>query len=198
MSATDSSQFAPMITGVILAGGLGTRMGGIDKGLQRHDGKALVAHVAARLAPPVARLLINANRSETAYAAFGYPLVADRIKGFAGPLAGLHAAFSAADTPLVVTAPCDSLGLPLDLVARMHRAMVVSQANLAIAKAAGRLHPVFCLCHRSLLAQLEAYLEVGGRKVRAWYAAMGAIEVDFSDQSKAFANFNTLDDLAKR
>lgn len=186
-----------MITGVILAGGLGTRMGGVDKGLQLYDGKALVWHVAKRLAPQVDHLLINANRSEAEYAAFGYPVLADQITGFAGPLAGLHAALTAAKTPLVLTAPCDSPGLPLDLVCRLHGALRSTQANLTIARAGGRLHPVFCLCRRSLLGQLEVYLEGGGRKVAAWCAEMGAIEVDFSEQSEAFGNFNTLDDLTK-
>lgn len=186
-----------LITGVILAGGQGTRMGGVDKGLQLHGGKALVWHVAERLAPQVDLLMINANRNEAAYTAFGYPVFADRITGFAGPLAGLHAALSVASTPLVLTAPCDSPGLPLDLVSRLHGAQQASHANLAIAKASGHLHPVFCLCRRSLLAQLEAYLRGGGRKVAAWCADMGAIEVDFSDQSESFGNFNTLDDLTR-
>jgi molybdopterin-guanine dinucleotide biosynthesis protein A len=186
-----------MITGVILAGGLGRRMGGVDKGLQLLDGKALVRHVAERLAPQVDHLLINANRSEAEYAALGYPLIADRITGFAGPLAGLHAALAAATTPLVVTAPCDSPRLPFDLVIRLRTALLASNANLAIATAGGRLHPVFCLCRTSLLPALESYLQGGGRKVALWCTEMGAIEVDFSDQSAAFGNFNTLDDLAR-
>lgn len=197
MPAPATRQPAALITGVILAGGQGTRMGGVDKGLQLHGGKALVRHVAERLSPQVAQLMINANRNEAAYAAFGYPVFADQITGFAGPLAGLHAALSVANTPLVLTAPCDSPGLPLDLVSRLDSALQASHANLAIAKAGGRLHPVFCLCRRSLLGQLEAYLQGGGRKVAAWCADMGAIEVDFSDQSEAFGNFNTLGDLAK-
>jgi molybdopterin-guanine dinucleotide biosynthesis protein A len=192
-----SGQAEAMITGVILAGGRGTRMRGVDKGLQLHAGKALVRHVADRLAPQVGHLLINANRSEAEYAAFGYPILGDRIAGFAGPLAGLHAALAAAGTPLVVTAPCDSPRLPLDLVCRLHSALRAAHANLAIAAAGGRLHPVFCLCERSLLPQLEAYLQDGGRKVAAWCAEMGAVEVDFSDQCEAFDNFNTLDDLAR-
>jgi molybdopterin-guanine dinucleotide biosynthesis protein A len=186
-----------MITGVILAGGLGTRMGGVDKGLQLLDGKALVKHVADRLAPQVDHLLINANRSKAEYAAFGYPMFSDRIAGFAGPLAGLHAALAEAETPLVLTVPCDSPRLPVDLVSRLHRALQTDHANLAIAKAAGRLHPVFCLCRRSLLPQLETYLHDGGRKVATWCAEMSALEVDFSDQSEAFSNFNTLNDLAR-
>ena len=148
MPAPATRQPAALITGVILAGGQGTRMGGVDKGLQLHGGKALVRHVAERLTPQVAQLMINANRNEAAYAAFGYPVFADQITGFAGPLAGLHAALSVANTPLVLTAPCDSPGLPLDLVSRLDSALQASHANLAIAKAGGRLHPVFCLCRR--------------------------------------------------
>ena len=185
-----------LITGVILAGGLGTRMGGVDKGLQLYAGKPLVWHVASRMAPQVEHLLINANRSDTEYAAFGYPLLADRIAGFAGPLAGLHAALSTASTPLVLTAPCDSPRLPLDLASRMHDALLSTNANVAIARAGERLHPVFCLCRRSLQEELEAYLASGSRKVAGWCAEMGTIEVDFSDQCEAFGNFNTLDDLA--
>lgn len=200
MSPANSSpvtQAAAAITGVILAGGLGTRMGGVDKGLQPFNEQALIIHVANRFAPQVSRLMINANRSSTEYAALGYPLISDRISGFAGPLAGLHAALGAAETQFVATAPCDSPNLPLDLVSRLHTALNAANANLAIATAGGRLHPVFCLCRTSLLPALEAYLLSGGRKVAQWCFQMGAIEVDFSDQLEAFGNFNTLDDLRK-
>lgn len=171
-------------------------MGGADKGLQLFRQQALVSHVASRLAPQVDRLLINANRSAVEYAAFGYPLIRDRIEGFAGPLAGLHAALSAAETPLVATAPCDSPMLPLDLVSRLHGAMESAKASLAIVTAGDRLHPVFCLCTTALLPPLETYLLSGGRKVAHWCRDMGAIEVDFSDQIDAFGNLNTLDDLS--
>ena len=103
---------------------------------------------------------------------------------------------SAAATPLVLTAPCDSPRLPLDLASRMHDALLSTNANVVIARAGERLHPVFCLCRRSLLGALEAYLASGSRKVAGWCAEMGTIEVDFSDQCEAFGNFNTLDDLA--
>lgn len=183
------------ITGVVLAGGLARRMGGVDKGLQLLDGRPLVAHVAARLAPQVAGLLINANRSHAAYAVLGYPLLSDEVPDFAGPLAGLHAALGASENPLVVTVPCDSPYLPEDLVCRLQAAMLATGANLAIARCEGRLHPVFCLCRKSLQEQLATYLNEGGRRVAQWCAAMGAVEVDFDDQPAAFRNFNTLDDL---
>jgi molybdenum cofactor guanylyltransferase len=197
MPTSTSKQTKAAITGVILAGGLGTRMGGVDKGLQLLGGKALVKHVAERLAPQVDHLLINTNRSRAEYATFGFPLIADHFVGFAGPLAGLHAALSEAGTPLVLTVPCDSPKLPLDLVDRLYDALQTGHGNLSIAKAAGRLHPVFCLCRASLQPRLEAYLQGGGRKVAAWCAEMDAIEVDFSEQSEAFENFNTLNDLER-
>lgn len=137
------------ITGIILAGGLGRRMGGVDKGLQLLDGRPLVRHVAERLAPQVDQLLINANRSQADYAALGYPVLADEIPDFAGPLAGLHAALSAATTAWVVTVPCDSPYLPLDLVSRLQAGLQSSAAGLAVAHVEGRLHPVFCLCRTS-------------------------------------------------
>lgn len=184
------------ITGVILAGGLARRMGGVDKGLQVLAGRPLVAHVIERLAPQVGGLLINANRSHAEYGALGYALLADRIPDFAGPLAGLHAALVAATTPLVVTVPCDSPYLPRDLVARLHAAMLDQRADLAIARAAGRVHPVFCLSRTALAPQLDIFLRQGGRRVMEWCAGAGGVEVDFDDQPGAFRNFNTLDDLA--
>ena len=184
------------ITGVILAGGLARRMGGVDKGLQLLAGRPLVAHVIERLAPQVGSLLINANRSQAEYGALGYPLLADEIPDFAGPLAGLHAALVASATPLVLTVPCDSPYLPLDLARRLHAAMLDKGADLAIARAAGRVHPVFCLCRTGLAPQLEIFLRQGGRRVMEWCAGAGCVEVDFDDQPDAFRNFNTLDDLA--
>ena len=182
------------ITGVILAGGLGRRMGGVDKGLQLLDGEPLVTHVARRLSPQVGQLVINANRSQADYAKQGYPLIADDIDGFAGPLAGLHAALKASTTPLVVMAPCDSPFLPGDLVERLAASLKDASSRLSIARADGRLHPVFCLCRIELLPELDYYLKAGGRRVAQWCAEMGAQEVDF-DEVAAFRNFNTLDEL---
>lgn len=185
------------ITGVILAGGLGRRMGGVDKGLQLLDGKAMVRHVAERLAPQVGALLINANRNQAAYAALGYPLIADLVPDFAGPLAGLHAALSAATTPLVVTAPCDSPFLPLDLVQRLHDGLNRARADLAVARTFDQPHPVFCLCHRSLLPHLTDFLSTGGRKFDRWYSTLQAVEVPFDDEAAAFDNINTPEELQR-
>ncbi len=185
----------PLVTGVILAGGQGSRMGGVDKGLQLFRGQRLVSHVIARLAPQVDTLLININRNPDTYATLGYPLITDQIGGFLGPLAGLHTSMSHALTPLVLTAPCDSPCLPPDLLARLLAALQANQAPLAIATTNGRQHPVFCLAHCSLRQPLEDYLAQGGRKFMHWCRENACIEVDFSDEAEAFANFNTLDAL---
>lgn len=182
------------ITGVVLAGGLGRRMGGADKGLLPYRGQPLARHMADRLAPQVDEVLINANRNAEAYAAFGYPVIGDSFPDFAGPLAGLQAALAAAQYPLVATVPCDSPAFPTDLVARLRAALDDADVQLAVVVAAGRLHPVFCLCRRDVLADLSAYLTDGGRKMMEWQGRLRRIEVAFADPAP-FANLNTPDDL---
>jgi molybdopterin-guanine dinucleotide biosynthesis protein A len=182
------------VTGVILAGGLGRRMGGIDKGLQLLQGRPMVQWVLEGLAPQVDRVLISANQNLERYAEFGCPVLPDRIVGFAGPLAGLHAALMQATTPLLVTAPCDSPCLPADLVMRLHAAMTTAGAQLAVARSGDRVHRAFCLVQRELLPQLDAFLATGGRKVGLWHAGLKVVEVGFDDES-AFDNVNTTAEL---
>lgn len=184
------------IAGVVLAGGLGRRMGGVDKGLQLLQGRPMVAWVLERFAPQVGELMINANQNPEVYAGFGHPVVPDRIAGFAGPLAGLHAALSATSLPLVATVPCDSPFLPTDLVGRLRAALEAAQADLAVARTLDQPHPVFCLCRRDLLDHLTAFLEGGGRKVDFWYATLKVVEVPFDDEVGAFSNINTREELA--
>lgn len=182
-------------TGVILAGGLGRRMGSVDKGLQDFRGKPLAAWAAERFGPQVDELLINANRNEEAYAALGHPVIADRLPGFAGPLAGLHAALANARHPLVATVPCDSPFLPTDLVERLGSALHRSGATIAVARCDGRTHPVFCLCRRDVLPALEQTILRNELRFERWIHAQHFVEVDFDDQPQAFANINTLDEL---
>jgi len=184
------------VAGVILAGGLGRRMGGVDKGLQPLRGRPMVQWVLERFAPQVDEVLINANRHTEDYGAFGCPVIGDRIAGFAGPLAGLHAAMCATAQPFIATVPCDSPFLPADLIARLKEALLQRQADLATVRALGRAHPVFCLCRRSVLPRLTAFLQGGGRKVEAWHATVATAEVDFDDQAEAFSNINTREELA--
>jgi molybdopterin-guanine dinucleotide biosynthesis protein A len=183
------------VSGIVLAGGQGRRMGGVDKGLQLLRGKPMVAHVLARLAPQVSEVLINANQNLEAYAKFGHRVVPDAIGGFAGPLAGLHAGLAAASQPLAVTVPCDSPFLPLDLVARLRQALEKNAADLAVAKTGEQPHPVFSLVRRSVLDHLGRFLTSGGRKIDAWYATLKVVEVAFDDEAEAFANINTLEEL---
>ena len=184
------------ITGVVFAGGQGRRMGGVDKGLVELDGRALVAHVIERLAPQVGELVINANQNRDRYAAFGYPVVADVIPDFAGPLAGLHAAMATATTPYVVTSPCDSPFLPADLVARLTLALTATPLDLAVARTFDQPHPVFSLVRTDVRPHLEAFLRGGGRKIDAWYATLRVADVRFDDEADAFRNINTAAELA--
>lgn len=185
------------ITGVLLAGGQGSRMGGVDKGLVELRGRPMAAWVIERLAPQVDELLINANQNAGRYAAFGHDVFPDQIDGFAGPLAGLHAALSRASHPLVVTAPCDSPFLPEDLVSRLQAGLDAAGADLAVAKTFDQAHPVFCLCRREVLPHLAAFLESGGRKIDRWYATLKVVEVNFDDEEAAFRNINTREDLSR-
>ena len=185
------------VTGIVLAGGQGRRMGGVDKGLQPLRGKPMAAWVIERLAPQVDEILVNANQNAEAYARFGYRVVPDSLGGFAGPLAGLHAGLQATHTLLAVTVPCDSPFLPADLVARLHAALETQSAELAVAKTGAQAHPVFCLVRRRVLSHLEDFLQSGGRKIDAWYASLAVVEVSFDDQPEAFSNINTREELAR-
>jgi molybdopterin-guanine dinucleotide biosynthesis protein A len=181
------------VTGLVLAGGQGRRMGTVDKGLQPLRGKPMVAAVLARLAPQVDEILINANQNLQDYEAFGHRVVPDAIGGFAGPLAGLHAGLGAAGHPLVLTAPCDSPFLPLDLFTRLFEKIKAN--DLAVAKTGDQPHPVFALVRSSVRQNLEAFLAGGGRKIDAWYASLKVIEVPFDDEADAFRNINTREEL---
>lgn len=183
------------VTGIVLAGGQGRRMGTVDKGLQLLHGKPMVAAVIARLAPQVDEILINANQNLKAYEAFGHRVVPDAIGGFAGPLAGLHAGLSAASHPFVLTVPCDSPFLPLDLFSRLKSPM--KDNDLAVAKTGDQPHPVFALVRKTVQQNLEDFLSRGGRKIDAWYASLKVIEVSFDDEADAFRNINTREELDK-
>jgi molybdenum cofactor guanylyltransferase len=188
------------ITGIVLAGGLGRRMGadgaGTDKGLRAFRGRPMASHVIDRLAPQVGSLAINANRNLDAWRRFGAPVFPDEVEGFAGPLAGLHAAMAHATTPWLVTAPCDSPFLPADLVARLAHELAQADAQLAVARTGEQPHPVFMLVDRSLRAHLEAFLATGRRRIDAWYAPLRVVEVAFDDEA-AFRNINTADELER-
>jgi molybdopterin molybdotransferase len=191
------------ISALILAGGRGTRMGRVDKGLQPFRGGTLVSHVLQRLAPQVAGVTINANRNLGAYNALGVDVVKDELEGYEGPLAGLQAGLRHCPTDLLLTAPCDSPFLPADLAQRLYDALHAQGADLAVAatletdeegRTHTQLHPVFCLVRKSALPALEAYLATGSRKMDGWYKSIKVAEVLFHDAA-AFRNINTLAEL---
>ncbi len=198
------------ITGLVLAGGRGSRMGGVDKGLQAYAGMPLVQHALQRLAPQVGPLLLNANRSLEAYAALGLPVLPDaaELPPFPGPLAGMLAGLEACRTPWLACVPCDAPHLPLDLVARLAQALQHEGAELALAatlsaappsvpgaSAALQPQPVFALLPRQLAGALRAALLAGERKIDRWAQRHACAYARFDDEA-AFFNANTLADLA--
>lgn len=198
MAEIDSSQ----ITGLILAGGRGSRMGGVDKGLQPYHGVPLALHALMRLAPQVGELMINANRNLAAYESFGAAVWPDATDEFAGPLAGFLAGLERCETPLLATVPCDTPAFPEDLVARLAAALESEGADIAMVRCADaeapdagpRAQPVFCLLRATLMESLVAFLHGGGRKIDRWTAQHRVALVDFDDAA-AFYNANTLAEL---
>lgn len=186
------------ITGLILAGGRGSRMGGVDKGLQNYRGMPLALHALLRLGPQVGHVMINANRNLGAYEAFGAPLWPDALPDFAGPLAGFLAGLEQCETPYLVSVPCDSPQFPLDLVQRLADALEAQGAEIAIAATLEddvmRTQPVFCMMKADVMESLVRFTHEGGRKIDRWTALHRCVEVPFNDAS-AFANANTLAEL---
>ncbi|MBT3041060.1 MAG: molybdenum cofactor guanylyltransferase [Candidatus Thiodiazotropha sp. (ex Codakia orbicularis)] len=182
----------PAVTAVILAGGRGRRMGGEDKGLIELNGRPLVQHVISAIQPQVATILINANRNQERYAAFGYPVIADSLLDFQGPLAGFIAALQAVETEDMLTLPCDGPLVPPDLVARLYEARQSAGADIAVAHDGDRLQPVYALIPKRLADSLQRYLDRGDRKIDLWYEEHRVAHADFSDIPRTFINVNTL------
>ncbi len=185
------------ITGVVLAGGKGRRMGGCDKGLLSLNGKQMIEHVLQLLAPQVDELLINANRNQEQYAQFGYPVVCDDMDNYQGPLAGIAAALRHCTSEYILTVPCDSPLLPTQLAERLYQQAQQTGATITCAHDGIRLQPVFALIHASLLPNLLDYLRSGERKIDRWYQRHSFASVDFSDTLEAFSNINTDQERSK-
>jgi len=186
------------VTGLVLAGGRGSRMGGVDKGLQNHQGIPLAMHALLRLAPQVGHVLINANRNLGAYEAMGVPVWPDALPDYPGPLAGFLTGLERCETPYLVTVPCDSPLFPTDLVARLLAALEAADAEIAmpvtIEAGVRQPQPVFCLMRCDVLEGLVAFTQSGQRKIDLWTALHRCIEVEFDD-ARAFVNANTLVEL---
>lgn len=188
------------ITGLVLAGGRGSRMGGVDKGLQSHKGMPLALHALLRLRPQVGAVMINANRNLSAYESMGVPVWPDAQGDFPGPLAGMLVGLERCETPYLVTVPCDTPNFPLDLVERLARAVDSENAEIAMAATREGGHvmaqPVFCLLQAELMESLLKYLQSGQRKIDRWAAQHRAATVLFDDGS-AFDNANTIEELQR-
>jgi len=186
------------ITGLVLAGGRGSRMGGVDKGLQNHLGVPLALHALRRLAPQVAVTMINANRNLDSYRSMGIAVWPDEIPDYSGPLAGMLAGLAHCTTPYLVTVPCDTPNFPLDLVARLARGLTDIDGEIATAytreDGALRAQPVFCLMRAELRESLSAFVNSGQRKTGLWASQHRCAQVLFEDNS-AFFNVNTLSEL---
>ncbi len=186
------------ITGLVLAGGRGSRMGGVDKGLQNHQGMPLAMHALLRLGSQVGQIMINANRNLGAYESMGAPVWPDALPDYPGPLAGFLAGLEHCETPYLVTVPCDTPGFPLDLVERLAAALVANDADIAMAATVEngqmQVQPVFCLMKASLMESLVQFTQSGQRKIDRWTAQHRCVEVPFDD-AQAFFNANTLAEL---
>lgn len=190
----------PQVTGLLLAGGRGQRMGGADKGLLPHRSQPLAAAALARLAPQVDALLISANRNLGRYQALAEPhgaqVITDTVPGQPGPLAGMLAGLQHTDATWLATVPCDAPDLPADLVERLLHGAQAAQRPAAVAHAGGRMQPTFCLLHHSLLPALAEAVSAARLAAGRWLAEVGAVPVPFADAS-AFANLNHPEDLAR-
>ncbi len=182
------------ITAVILAGGQGRRMGGMDKGLLEFDGRPLIEILLDKLRRQSVAVLINANRNQALYAGYGHPVVSDELEEYQGPLAGFASAMRAATTDYILTLPCDSPLLVDDYVARFISAQADNGATVNVAFDGERLQPVHALMRVDLLPSLRAFLDRGERKIDRWYAEHDFARVDFSDCADMFRNINTPDD----
>ena len=189
LTAADES-VRDQVTGIILAGGRASRMGGVDKGLIPISDRPMIAWAIDALRPQVVDLLINANRNHDEYGKFGCAVIDDGDLEFRGPLAGFASGIQAAKTPWAAVVPCDSPLICADLVRRLHTALTIKGSQIAVAHDGERLQPVFAMLHRNLLADLVGYLDGGGRKIDQWYQRHGYATADFSDLIDTFSNVN--------
>lgn len=185
---------APDITAVILAGGKARRMGGADKGLTLFRGTPMIEHVITALEPQVDGLIISANRNLERYREYGFPVVADIVGDYAGPLAGIASGMQATTSNYILSAPCDAPFIPATLAETLSRTLTDHQADISVAHDGVRMQQLFALLNRALLPALLAYLETGGRRVESWYRQQRPALADFSSCPDTFANMNTAED----
>ncbi len=185
------------ISAVILAGGKARRMGGEDKGLIELHDRPLLDYIITALRPQTGEIIINANRNQDRYRAFGYPVIKDLLGDYFGPLVGMATGMQATARPYLLTVPCDSPLVPAHLTATLYHALISDHAELSVAHDGARMQPVFALLNCKLLPDLLAYLDEGGRKIDTWYARHRLALADFSASPDMFLNINTPEDKAR-
>ncbi|MFM2398119.1 MAG: molybdenum cofactor guanylyltransferase MobA [Pseudomonadota bacterium] len=184
-----------IVTGLILCGGRGSRMGNVDKGLQNFRNAPLALHALMRLGPQVNNVMINANRNLSAYEGFGVPVILDSRADYPGPLAGFEAGLAQCQTEYLLTVPCDVPFLPADLAERLLNAALLADKPIAYPITGKQPQPVFCLMRTDMLHSLTKFMDKGERKIDIWTAQGGCVEVPFDDCPQAFENANTLEEL---
>ena len=185
------------ITAVILAGGMGRRMGGLDKGLIEFEGRLLVEILIAKLQKQNVNIIINANRNQSVYETYGFPVISNQLSDYQGPLAGFASAIAAVESQYILTLPCDSPLLSDQYIERFvkcHNLPENQCAPISVAYDGERLQPVHALINVDLFESLNTFLDSGDRKIDRWYAQHEFNRVDFSDQSDMFKNINTPED----
>lgn len=185
------------ITAVILAGGMGRRMGGLDKGLIEFEGRLLIEILIEKLQQQNVNIIINANRNQSVYEGYGFPVISDQLSDYQGPLAGFATAMSAVNSQYILTLPCDSpllSGLYIERFINCHNLPENQNTSISVAHDGERLQPVHALINIDLLASLNEFLETGDRKIDRWYAQHNYSQADFSDQQDMFKNINTPED----
>lgn len=184
-----------VITAVVLAGGQGQRMGGIDKGWVAFNGRPMIKHVLEHISPQVESVMINANRSLEDYQALGYPVVEDIEQGYHGPLMGMLTGLTHAKTDWVLFVPCDVPLLPRDVVEKLRSAVAANDVDVAVVHDGERLQPVISLVRRSLLPSLQSWLADGKRKIDRWYMQHRMVVVPFDSAEETFINLNTREEV---
>lgn len=187
----NNKQQKPTIEAVVLAGGMARRMGGDDKGLVTLNGKAMICHTLDRLAPQVNSIVINANRNQADYEQFGFKVISDDTSGYLGPLAGMVTALCRTQADYLLTVPCDSPLLPVNLASKMLAMLIETQADIIVAGDGKREQPVVMLLSPSLASSMQAFLDNGERKIDFWYQQHNYQVCHFGEHPDAFINVNT-------
>lgn len=191
------STLYPQISAVILAGGKARRMGEVDKGLMQVDKRPMIQYVLEALYGQIDQIIINANRNQSTYESFGFPVISDTAEGFQGPLAGMATAMAYVNTEYILTMPCDSPFIPDDYVSRMYDTLLREASEIGVADNGERIQPVFSLIPTALLPSLEEFLSGGERKIDTWFFKHKLCKVSFSDKPDMFMNINTRDDIER-